>query len=148
MNLFAGAEPLVVARGGFSGLFPESSDAANTFLKPPMSLSNVTVLCNLQLTKDGVGICTTDIRLDNSTNIGMIYPNGQSTYAINGQDLKGWFSLDYKADQLFNNVSCESLSLSIYIYVVSHQFSVADVSFFSSGSQCKKATEVLSFRIN
>ncbi|XP_044464339.1 glycerophosphodiester phosphodiesterase GDPDL7-like [Mangifera indica] len=100
-----GAEPLVVARGGFSGLFPESSDAANTFLKPPMSLSNVTVLCNLQLTKDGVGICTTDIRLDNSTNIGMIYPNGQSTYAINGQDLKGWFSLDYKADQLFNNVS-------------------------------------------
>ncbi|KAJ0090194.1 hypothetical protein Patl1_14733 [Pistacia atlantica] len=100
-----GAEPLVVGRGGFSGALPESSSAANSLVKPPMSLSSVAVLCNLQLTKDGFGICMTDIQLDNSTNIGMIYPNGRTTYKVNGQDVKGWFGLDYRADQLFNNVS-------------------------------------------
>ncbi|KAJ6673370.1 GLYCEROPHOSPHORYL DIESTER PHOSPHODIESTERASE [Salix viminalis] len=70
-----GRGPSVIARGGFSGLFPESSDFANQMAQAT-SLSDVVVLCNLQLTKDGVGICQGDIRLDNTTNIAMVFENG------------------------------------------------------------------------
>ncbi|KAL5774909.1 hypothetical protein ACOSP7_012466 [Xanthoceras sorbifolium] len=99
-----GAEPVVIARGGFSGLFPESSGFANK-MGIATSLSNTILFCSLQLSKDGVGICQTDIRLDNSTNIAMFFPKGQSTYKVNGKDVKGWFALDYTADELLSNVS-------------------------------------------
>ncbi|KAK1550081.1 hypothetical protein Q3G72_013371 [Acer saccharum] len=99
-----GAEPVVIARGGFSGLFPESSGFANK-MGIATSLPNTILFCNLQLSKDGVGICQTDIRLDNSTTIAMVFPKGQTTYKVNGQDVKGWFALDYTAEQLLSNVS-------------------------------------------
>ncbi|CAA7032372.1 unnamed protein product [Microthlaspi erraticum] len=99
-----GQEPAVVARGGFSGLFPESSASAND-LALSTSSPGLTMLCNLQLTKDGVGICLSDIRLDNATTIATLFPKAQKTYKVNGQDLKGWFSLDYSADTIFSNVS-------------------------------------------
>ncbi|CAH8386426.1 unnamed protein product [Eruca vesicaria subsp. sativa] len=99
-----GQEPAVVARGGFSGLFPESSAPAND-LATNTSSSGLTILCNLQMTKDGVGLCLPDIRLDNSTTISTLFPKAQKTYKVNGQDLKGWFALDYSADTLFSNVS-------------------------------------------
>jgi hypothetical protein len=62
-----------------SGLFPESSDFANQ-MAPATSLSDVVVLCNLQLPKDGVGICQGDIRLDNTTNIAMVFVKGSAGY--------------------------------------------------------------------
>ncbi|CAN6976023.1 unnamed protein product [Brassica oleracea var. botrytis] len=99
-----GQEPGVVARGGFSGLFPESSASANAFAISTSS-PGLTMLCNLQMTKDGVGICLPDIRLDNSTTISTLFPKAQKTYKVNGQDLKGWFALDYSADTIFSNVS-------------------------------------------
>ncbi|KAJ4907832.1 Glycerophosphodiester phosphodiesterase GDPDL7 [Raphanus sativus] len=99
-----GQEPAVVARGGFSGLFPESSASANA-LAISTSSSGLTMLCNLQMTNDGVGLCLPDIRLDNSTTISTLFPKGQKTYKVNGQDLKGWFALDYSADTIFSNVS-------------------------------------------
>ncbi|KAF8093829.1 hypothetical protein N665_0377s0039 [Sinapis alba] len=99
-----GQEPAVVARGGFSGLFPESSASAND-LAISTSSPGLTMLCNLQMTKDGVGICLSDIRLDNSTTISTLFPKAQKTYKVNGQDLKGWFALDYSADTIFSNVS-------------------------------------------
>lgn len=99
-----GDEPLVIARGGFSGLFPESSSYA-TKMAIDTSLANVVVFCNLQLTKDGFGICQTDIRLDNSTNIALVFPKSQKVYKVNGQDVRGWFALDYTSDQIFDNVS-------------------------------------------
>ncbi|CAA7032358.1 unnamed protein product [Microthlaspi erraticum] len=99
-----GQEPAVVARGGFSGLFPESSAPAND-MAIGTSSPGVTILCNLQLTKDGVGICLSDIRLDNATTIATLFPKAQKTYKVNGQDLKGWFALDYSADTIFSNVS-------------------------------------------
>ncbi|KAK1571385.1 hypothetical protein Q3G72_016035 [Acer saccharum] len=104
-----GAEPVVIARGGFSGLFPESSGFANK-MGIATSLPNTILFCNLQLSKDGVGICQTDIRLDNSTTIAMVFPKGQTTYKVSGQDFKGWFALDYTAEQLLSNVSSEMLS--------------------------------------
>ncbi|CAN7114813.1 unnamed protein product [Brassica rapa subsp. narinosa] len=99
-----GQEPGVVARGGFSGLFPESSASANAFAISTSS-PGLTMLCNLQMTKDGVGLCLPDIRLDNSTTISTLFPKAQKTYKVNGQDLKGWFALDYSADTIFSNVS-------------------------------------------
>ncbi|XP_034699612.1 glycerophosphodiester phosphodiesterase GDPDL7-like [Vitis riparia] len=105
-----GDEPVVIARGGFSGLFPESSQFAHQ-IALSTSLSNVILYCNLQLTKDSVGICQTDIRLDNSTNIAAVFPKSQKTYTINGENVQGWFALDYTSDQLFNNVT---LTQSIY----------------------------------
>uniref|UniRef100_A0A6N2MQM7 glycerophosphodiester phosphodiesterase n=1 Tax=Salix viminalis TaxID=40686 RepID=A0A6N2MQM7_SALVM len=99
-----GQRPSVIARGGFSGLFPESSDFANQ-MALGTSVHDVVVLCNLQLTKDGVGICQGDIRLDNTTNIAMLFEKGSKTYRVNGQDLTGWFALDFTADQLLANVS-------------------------------------------
>ncbi|KAG6628057.1 glycerophosphodiester phosphodiesterase GDPDL6 isoform X2 [Carya illinoinensis] len=99
-----GKQPLVIARGGFSGLFPESSSFANQ-MAVSLSLRDTALFCNLQLTKDGIGICLSDIRLDNSTNIALVYPKGQKTYDVNGKEVHGWFALDYTIDQLFNNVS-------------------------------------------
>ncbi|KAJ0246013.1 Glycerophosphodiester phosphodiesterase domain-containing protein [Hirschfeldia incana] len=99
-----GKEPGVVARGGFSGLFPESCATAND-LAISSSSPGLTMLCNLQLTKDGVGFCLSDIRLDNATTISTLLPKGQKTYKVNGQTLKGWFALDYSADTIFSNVS-------------------------------------------
>ncbi|KAF8074407.1 hypothetical protein N665_1104s0015 [Sinapis alba] len=99
-----GQEPVVVARGGFSGLFPESSASAND-LAISTSSPGVTMLCSLQMTKDGVGLCLSDIRLDNATTISTLFPKSQKTYKVYGQDLKGWFVLDYSADTIFSNVS-------------------------------------------
>ncbi|VVA25135.1 PREDICTED: glycerophosphodiester [Prunus dulcis] len=99
-----GQEPLVIARGGFSGLFPESSTYAIDMAKS-QSLPGYAFFCNLQLTKDSVGICLSNILLDNTTTISMFYPKDQKTYNVNGKDIRGWFALDFTADQLLNNVS-------------------------------------------
>ncbi|CAN8248423.1 unnamed protein product [Cochlearia groenlandica] len=99
-----GQEPAVVARGGFSGLFPESSAPAND-MAISTSMPGFTMLCNLQMTQDGVGICLSEVRLDNSTTISTLFPKAQKTYKVNGQDLKGWFVLDYSSDTIFSNVS-------------------------------------------
>ncbi|XP_062078342.1 glycerophosphodiester phosphodiesterase GDPDL7 [Humulus lupulus] len=99
-----GERPIVIARGGFSGLFPESSSFANQ-IAVSTGLPDMAVSCNLQLTKDGIGICLPDVRIDNSTTISSIYPKGQSTYKVNGQSLRGWFTVDYTSDQLLSNVT-------------------------------------------
>ncbi|PQM42045.1 glycerophosphodiester phosphodiesterase GDPDL7 [Prunus yedoensis var. nudiflora] len=83
-----GQEPLVIARGGFSGLFPESSAYASDMAKS-QSLPGYAFFCNLQLTKDSVGICLSNILLDNTTTISMFYPKGQKTYNVNGKDIRG-----------------------------------------------------------
>ncbi|KAK9947372.1 hypothetical protein M0R45_003001 [Rubus argutus] len=99
-----GKEPLIVARGGFSGLFPESSNYANSMAKS-LSLIGTALYCNLQLTKDSVGICLSNVLLDNTTTASMLYPKGQNTYKVNGKEVRGWFAIDFTADQLLNNVT-------------------------------------------
>ncbi|KAK9275627.1 hypothetical protein L1049_022894 [Liquidambar formosana] len=99
-----GDQPLVIARGGFSGLFPESSQFANQ-IADSTSLSGWVLFCNLQLSKDGLGICQTGSTLDNSTNIALVFPKAQKTYNVNGEDVSGWFTLDYTSDQLYSNVT-------------------------------------------
>ncbi|XP_008811209.2 glycerophosphodiester phosphodiesterase GDPDL7-like [Phoenix dactylifera] len=100
----SGNAPLVIARGGFSGIFPESSQFAYQFALAT-SLKETVLLCDLQLTKDGAGICRSDLRLDNSTTISTVFPKRDATYSVNGQSLKGWFSLDFTMDELISNVT-------------------------------------------
>ncbi|KAI3973892.1 hypothetical protein MKX01_030468, partial [Papaver californicum] len=94
-------EPLVIARGGFSGLLPDSSSAAYGIAMSTSS-PNVVLWCDVQLTKDAVGICLPDLKLDNSTNIADFSPNTSSTYLVNGVSTKGWFTVDHDMDFLQN----------------------------------------------
>ncbi|CAM8983962.1 unnamed protein product [Rhodiola kirilowii] len=99
-----GSEPLVIARGGYSGVFPEASQYANDFASGN-SLALSALYCNLQLTKDGIGFCLSGLRLENATNIAQVFPQGKKTYDVYGQSLTGWFALDFTSDQVFQNVS-------------------------------------------
>ncbi|XP_027940786.1 glycerophosphodiester phosphodiesterase GDPDL1-like [Vigna unguiculata] len=94
-----GGAPLVVARGGFSGMFPDSSDSAYNLAVITCG-PDVYVWCDVQLTKDGVGICQPDINLLNSTYIAFAYPNKTTSYLVNGVPTTGYFSLDYTFKQL------------------------------------------------
>ncbi|KAL1192398.1 Glycerophosphodiester phosphodiesterase GDPDL1 [Cardamine amara subsp. amara] len=73
----SGDAPLVIARGGFSGLFPDSSLAAYSFAIST-SVDGAVMWCDFQLTKDGAGICFPDLNLGNASNIQDLYPNHQS----------------------------------------------------------------------
>lgn len=108
----AGDAPLVVARGGFSGLFPDSSNVSYEF-GSFYSLPDTVSWCDVQLTKDNVGICYPDLTLENSSNIEFIYGTSpRNTYFVNGVQVTGWFPLDFNSDEL-SAVSCKSLELVI-----------------------------------
>jgi len=100
----SGGEPQIVANGGFSGLFPASSIIAYEFALFN-SLPGTILLCDLQFTRDGQGFCESEIALQNTTNVDDIDPKGQKTYNVNGQEIHGWFGLDYDAVYVLNNVT-------------------------------------------
>ncbi|RDX74148.1 Glycerophosphodiester phosphodiesterase GDPDL3, partial [Mucuna pruriens] len=106
-----GSPPLVIARGGFSGIFPDSSSLAYS-LALDTSGPDVTLWCDVQLTKDGDGICFPHLKLDNATDISIAYPGKAKDYSVNGVLTRGWFSVDYNFDQLAN-VSVLGASLII-----------------------------------
>ncbi|MED6113856.1 hypothetical protein PIB30_074739 [Stylosanthes scabra] len=97
-STLSGNEPLVVSRGGFSGLFPEGTPNALAFAK------DTTILCNLQLTKDGGAFCVTGTTLDRSTSIDVFDPNRTQTYNINGKNVEGYFAVDYTTKDIDQNV--------------------------------------------
>ncbi|KAJ0959707.1 hypothetical protein J5N97_000627 [Dioscorea zingiberensis] len=97
----SGSAPAVIAKGGFSGIFPDSSFAAYQFALTDSSTDTI-LWCDVRLTKDGVGICLPEIKLDNCTDITYEYPYGKRTYSINGKNTSGWFSVDYTAKALEN----------------------------------------------
>ena len=97
----------MIARGGFSGLFPDSSiDAYNNAMQT--SVAGAVLWCDVQLTKDGHGICFPDLKLNNASNIGYVYPNRQKSYPVNGVTIQGWFTIDFALRDL-KNVSCKYL---------------------------------------
>ncbi|KAG6546300.1 hypothetical protein Mapa_012341 [Marchantia paleacea] len=124
-----GKAPLVVANGGTSGLYPDQTavayqDALN------YSVPGVIMSCDLQLVKGSVGgiqgICRTNLDLDKSTNIKLVYPEKNNTHLVNGVNVTGWFTLDISAEDLLANVSArqsnpartfvfDSLSLPIFL---------------------------------
>ncbi|XP_047336964.1 glycerophosphodiester phosphodiesterase GDPDL3-like [Impatiens glandulifera] len=96
-----GNAPLVIARGGFSGLFADSSSGAYQ-IAGMVSLPNLIVWCDVQLTKDAVGVCFPHLNLQNGSNIASVYPNESSTYRVNGVPTEGWFSSDFTLNDLSN----------------------------------------------
>uniref|UniRef100_J3LEB4 glycerophosphodiester phosphodiesterase n=1 Tax=Oryza brachyantha TaxID=4533 RepID=J3LEB4_ORYBR len=102
----SGGPPLVIAKGGFSGLFPDSSDFAYG------SAPGAALWCDVQLTKDGAGICLPDINMNNCTGISSFDPKGIKTYNVNGVPVKGWFPMDYKSADLLQQVFLKQPILS------------------------------------
>ncbi|XP_072147742.1 glycerophosphodiester phosphodiesterase GDPDL7-like [Setaria viridis] len=100
----SGRPPQVIARGGFSGLFPDSSQYAYQFVLST-SLPDVVLFCDLQFSSDSTGFCKTGLTLDNSTTVSEVFPKMEKTYKVHGEDVHGWFSLDFTADQLIQNVT-------------------------------------------
>ncbi|EEF33338.1 glycerophosphoryl diester phosphodiesterase, putative [Ricinus communis] len=105
----SGNPPLVIARGGFSGIFPDSSSAAYQ-LALITGVPDLILWCDVQLTKDGVGICAPDLRLDNSTDISLVFKNKDKNYLVNGAPTQGWFSVDFT----FNDLSSVVLTQGVY----------------------------------
>ncbi|XP_048129891.1 glycerophosphodiester phosphodiesterase GDPDL3 [Rhodamnia argentea] len=97
----SGNPPLVIARGGFSGIFPDSSSAAYS-LALMTSVPDVVLWCDVQLTKDGAGICAPDVKLENSTSIASLFKDMGKTYSVNGVPTQGWFSIDFTLNDLAN----------------------------------------------
>lgn len=85
-------------------MVPDSSQIGYA-LVPQMSLHDTLFYCDLQLTKDSIGFCLSGLKLDNSTNISILYPEGKKTYTVNGEQTSGWFAIDYFADDLLANVT-------------------------------------------
>lgn len=88
---------------------PDSSFNAYT-LASTISVADWVAWCDVQLTKDGVGICLSDIRLDNSSDVDVLFKNKQNTYLVNGVPQKGWFSVDFNFKDLAL-VTCKFNSL-------------------------------------
>lgn len=103
----SGDAPLVIARGGFSGLLPDSSSAAYdlAILYTP----NVIAWCDVQLTKDGTGFCLSSLLLDNYTSLSA--PR-TTTYPVNGVPTTGYFPVDYTFDYLAANAYLTQAILS------------------------------------
>ncbi|KAK1582164.1 hypothetical protein Q3G72_012391 [Acer saccharum] len=100
----SGGPPFVIARGGFSGLLPDSSFPAYSFAVV-VGVPDVIAWCDVQLTKDAIGICFPDIKLQNASNIGDVYQHKDKVYLVNGVPTQGWFPIDYTITDLAN-VSC------------------------------------------
>ncbi|KAL6845779.1 hypothetical protein ACP4OV_024354 [Aristida adscensionis] len=95
----SGDAPAVIAKGGFSGLFPDSSEYAYRFALIASSPDTI-LYCDVRLTKDGLGVCLPDIKMDNCTNIPEFYAQGKKSYVVNGVPMTGWFSVDYNGTEL------------------------------------------------
>ncbi|XP_057949040.1 glycerophosphodiester phosphodiesterase GDPDL4 [Malania oleifera] len=96
-----GDAPSVIANGGFSGLLPHSSYAAFS-LALMTSLPNVLLWCDVQLTKDAVGICFPNLRLENGSSVADVFKNRSQEYLVNGDLMKGWFAVDFTFNDLAN----------------------------------------------
>ncbi|PWA60466.1 PLC-like phosphodiesterase family protein [Artemisia annua] len=99
MKYGGGDPPLVVARGGFSGLFPDSSMDAYNFALVTGLLDTI-LWCDVQLTRDNVGVCLPNLNIDNGTTISVVFDKGNKTYPVNGVPMSGWFSVDFSLADL------------------------------------------------
>ncbi|XP_074381883.1 glycerophosphodiester phosphodiesterase GDPDL3-like isoform X2 [Apium graveolens] len=107
--------PVAIARGGFSGIFPDSSMIAYKWalLK---GLPNMILWCDVQLTSDGVGICFRELTLDSDSDISNVFNNSKKSYIVNGVSTTGWFSVDFTLSALSN------ISLSQGVPFRPHEF--------------------------
>ncbi|CAM8997264.1 unnamed protein product [Rhodiola kirilowii] len=104
----SGDVPLVIARGGFSGIFPDSSYNAYAFVADTSSPDTV-LYCDVHLTRDSRGICFPNLKLENSSDIGAIYSARKSTYLVNGAPTTGYFPIDFTLDELSKVILLQSI---------------------------------------
>ncbi|KAL0664195.1 hypothetical protein Bca4012_101033 [Brassica carinata] len=126
----SGDAPLVIARGGFSGLFPDSSSIAYGFAKQT-SVAGAALWCDVQLTKDGAGICFPDLKLNNASTVEDVYPNRQKTYSVNGVSTQGWFTIDFSLRDLSDYdafYAQQNLSMSSFLISASRTVSIDYIS--------------------
>ncbi|KAL1534077.1 glycerophosphodiester phosphodiesterase GDPDL6-like isoform X1 [Salvia divinorum] len=100
----SGGQPEVVALGGYSGFFPSSTLSAYDFALD-ISMPGTIQYCNVHFSKDNVGYCVAQINLMNTTSIEEFDPKGIKMYNIYGQEVHGYFGLDYPAKVLYENVT-------------------------------------------
>ena len=106
----------MIARGGFSGLFPDSSyDAYNFAILT--SVPDAVLWCDVQLTKDALGICFPDLTMRNSSSIEAVYPTRQKSYPVNGVPTSGWFTIDFSLKDL-KDVNCKCPWLYLLLFVM------------------------------
>ncbi|CAF1901784.1 unnamed protein product [Brassica napus] len=97
----SGDAPLVIASGGFSGLFPDSIlDAYKLAMQT--SVPGAVLWCDVQLTKDDFGMCYPDLKLNNHSTIESVYPKRRKSYLVNGVPTNGWFTIDFSLRDLKN----------------------------------------------
>ncbi|VVB16088.1 unnamed protein product [Arabis nemorensis] len=97
----SGDVPLVIARGGFSGLVPDSSLDAYAFAVQT-SVPGTVLWCDVQLTKDKHGICFPDLTMSKaSTSDGWTLLR-QKSYLVDGVSTQGWFTIDFSLRDLKN----------------------------------------------
>ncbi|XP_064999209.1 glycerophosphodiester phosphodiesterase GDPDL4-like [Musa acuminata AAA Group] len=120
----SGNSPAIIAKGGFSGLFPDSSSYAYSSVSGT-SANGTTLWCDVRLTKDSVGICLPDIKLDNCTTIQYYFGMGKKTYVVNGVKTSGWFSVDYSISDL------APVTLTQAIYSRTYRFDSAGLPILS-----------------
>ncbi|KAH9607222.1 hypothetical protein KSS87_021286 [Heliosperma pusillum] len=94
-----GSPPLVIAHGGYSGMFPDSGATAYS-LAMLTGVPDLVLWCDVQLTKDGAGICFPNIMLNNASTVEGDYPNMANSYIVNGVKKDGYFSIDFTLKQL------------------------------------------------
>ena len=94
-----GSAPLIIARGGFSGLLPDSSVDAYSIVSQT-SVSDAVLWCDVQLTKDGVGICFPDVKMMNASSIQDAYSKRKNSYLVNGVPTQDWFTIDFTLKDL------------------------------------------------
>ncbi|XP_013609471.1 PREDICTED: glycerophosphodiester phosphodiesterase GDPDL4-like [Brassica oleracea var. oleracea] len=94
-----GEAPLIIARGGFSGMFPDSSVTAYSFVSAT-SVPDAVLWCDVQLTKDGVGICFPDVTMYKDSNVQDAYPKRKNSYLLNGVPTQDWFTIDFTSKDL------------------------------------------------
>ncbi|KAJ8548947.1 hypothetical protein K7X08_030913 [Anisodus acutangulus] len=98
-----GDEPLVVANGGFSGLYPPQSDIAFS-QSIVFGKGGTVLLCDLHMSRDRQGFCLSQLNLQNTTNAADAFPNRKKTYIVNGKELQGWFALDFTSNEMLSKL--------------------------------------------
>ncbi|XP_019256078.1 PREDICTED: glycerophosphodiester phosphodiesterase GDPDL7-like isoform X1 [Nicotiana attenuata] len=98
-----GDEPVVVANGGYSGLLPAQTDTAFSQANA-LGKRGTVLLCDLHMSRDGLGFCLSQLNIQNTTNAADAFPNRRKTYIVNGKEIQGWFALDFIADELYSKL--------------------------------------------
>ncbi|KAF8096994.1 hypothetical protein N665_0297s0005 [Sinapis alba] len=77
-----GEAPPVIARGGFSGLFPDSSVTAYSFVSAT------------------IGICFPNVTMYKYSDIEYAYPKRKNSYLLNGVPTQDWFTIAFTSKDL------------------------------------------------